>query len=166
LGLASESDPRFVLDTVFVVGEERHRFTPSNPPNTDEAFRVCTIESLATGGNVNPSAGKDACGDARAWFTLFSGATYEASINEMYSFVPCRRSDRDIRFARPTVSLPMEFVNPYSWQAPKGAGTPLPPHKIRELWTTVREQVVAAECLSGVHFPTPREHKEASREHR
>jgi hypothetical protein len=32
LGLASESDPRFVLDTVFVVGEERHRFTPSNPP--------------------------------------------------------------------------------------------------------------------------------------
>jgi hypothetical protein len=45
------------------------------------------------------------CGDANAWFTLYSGATYEAPINGMYSFVPCRRVERDkFRFARPALS--------------------------------------------------------------
>ncbi len=167
LGIKSESGPRFVLDTVFVVDEERQRFTPSNPPNTDEAFRVCTVESLATGGDVDAYGRKDLCGDPRAWFTLFSGATYESPVNEMYSFVPCRRTDRDnFRFARPAISLPTEFVNPWSWQSPKGTGTPLSAHKVRELWATVRQQVIAAECLIGVHFPTPREHKGALPEHR
>ena len=70
----------------------------------------------------------------------------------------------DFRFARPTLLLPLEFVNPSSWRSPKGAGTPLSPHKIRELWTTVRKQVVDAECLIGVHFPTPREDKGATSE--
>jgi hypothetical protein len=45
LGLASESGPRFVLDTVFVVDEQRQRFTPSNPPNTDEVFIVSALSS-------------------------------------------------------------------------------------------------------------------------
>ena len=166
-GRKSETGPRFVLDTVFVVGKQRQRFTPSNPPNTDDAFLVCTSESLATGGDENACGGKNACSDANAWFTLFSGATYEAPVNEMYSFVPCRRADREnFRFARPALSLPVEFVNPYSWQSPKGAGAPVSPHKIRELWTTVRKQVIDAECLIGVHFPTPREHKGAALDHR
>ena len=155
----------FVVDTVFVVVEHRQKFSPANPPNTDEAFRVCTIESLASGGDANTCGTSSACGDANALFTLYSGATYEAPINGMYSFVPCRCADREnVRFARPAVSLPLEFVNPRSWQSPKGAGTPLSPHKIRELWTTVRQQVVNAECLIGVHFPTPREDKGATSE--
>jgi hypothetical protein len=154
LGLASETGPRFVLDTVFVVGEHRQKFSPANPPDTDEAFRVCTVEALATGGDANT------CGDANAWFTLYSGATYETPINGMYSFVPCRRTDHeDFRFARPALSLPLEYVNPRSWQSPKGAGRPLSPHRIREFWTTVRQQVLAAECLVGVHLSTPREDK-------
>ena len=167
MGLASEIGPGFVLDTVFVVGEQRQRFTPSDPPYTEEAFRVYTIESLATGGDVNACGGAGAYGDANAWFTLYSGATYEAPVNGMYSFVPCRRADcENVRFARPALSLPVEFINPCSWQSPKGAGTALSPHKIRELWTTVRKQVVDAECLIGVHFPTPREDKGATSEQR
>jgi hypothetical protein len=166
LGLPSENGPRFVLDTVFVVGEQPQRFTPSNPPNTDEAFRVCTIESLTMGGDVNTCGGNGFCADTNASFALYSCATYEAPVNEMYSFVPCRRTDREnVRFARPALSLPVEFVNPYSWQSPKGAGTPLSPRKIQELWATVRKQVLAAECLIGVHFRTPREHKEVLPEH-
>ena len=35
----------FVVDTVFVVATSQP-FTPRNPPETDDAFRVCTIESL------------------------------------------------------------------------------------------------------------------------
>jgi hypothetical protein len=116
---------------------------------------------------VDACEGKDLCGHTNAWFTLFSGATYEAPVNEMYSFVPCRRADgENVRFARPALSLPGEFVNPYSWQSPKGAGIPLSPHKIRELWETVWKQVVAAECLIGLHFSTPRQHKGRPPEHR
>jgi len=50
LGLASDTGPRFVLDTLFVVAEQRQRFTPTDPPKTDEVFRVCTVEPLAIGG--------------------------------------------------------------------------------------------------------------------
>jgi hypothetical protein len=49
----------FALDTVFVVGERPQKFSPANPPNTDEAFRICTIESLASGG------GENTCGTSR-----------------------------------------------------------------------------------------------------
>ncbi len=156
LGLASDTGPRFVLDTLFVVGEQRERFTPTNPPKTDEVFRVSTIEPLATGGDPGACGASGICGDANAWFTLYSGATYEAPINGMYSFVPCRRVDREnFRFARPALSLPAEIVNPWSWQSPKGAGRPLPVDEIRGLWAIVRDQVLAASCLPGVHFSTP-----------
>jgi hypothetical protein len=138
--------------------ERRQKFTPIDPPNTDEAFRVSTIEALATGGDASAWGPSGARGDANAWFTLYSGATYEAPINGMYSFVPCRRADReDFRFARPTVSLPPRVVNPRSWQSPKGAGRPLLPHEIRDLWKIVRDQVIAVGCLEGVHFSTPPE---------
>jgi hypothetical protein len=163
LGLASGAGPRFVLDTLFVVAEQRQRFTPTDPPNTDEAFRISTIESLSTGGERNACGTSNACGDANAWFTLYSGATYEAPINGMYSFVPCRRADReDFRFARPALSLPVEIVNPRRWQSPKGAGRPLPPHQIWELWKIVRDQIIAAGCLEGVYFPTQPENQSAS----
>jgi hypothetical protein len=154
----------FVVDTVFVVVEHRQKFSPANPPNTDEAFRVCTIESLASGGDANTCGTSSACGDANALFTLYSGATYEAPINGMYSFVPCRRADRDdFRFARPTLSLPVDPVNPRNWRTPK-ISRQLSWDQIREYWTTVRKQVVDDECLIGVHFPTPREDRGATSE--
>ncbi len=42
--------PEFVIDTVFVV-KDSCRFSPSKPPDTDEAFRVCVVESLLTTGS-------------------------------------------------------------------------------------------------------------------
>jgi hypothetical protein len=163
LGLTSNAGPRFVLDTLFVVAEQGQRFIPTDPPDTEEAFRVSTIESLATGGDANACGASNACGDANAWFTLYSGATYQTPINGTYSFVPCKRADREgFRFARPPLSLPAGVVNPRSWQSPKGAGRPLPRDEIRDLWTIVRDQVIAAGCLEGVHFSTPPEDHRAS----
>jgi hypothetical protein len=110
---------------------------------------VCTVEPLSTGGGMN------------ACYTLYSGATHEAPINGMYSFVPCRRADSsEFRFARPTLSLPAEAVNPRSWQSPKGAGKPRSVHEILDLWSIVRDQVLAASCLLGVHFSIPPEDPE------
>jgi hypothetical protein len=143
------------LDTVIVVGDRRRKFVPSNPPDTDEAFRVSTIESLVSGG------------DANTQFTLYHGATYEAPINGVYSFVPCRRTDHEnFRFARPTLSLPDDLVNPRNWRTPKIARRQQSPEQILEYWNMVRKQVVDAECLIGVQFLTPREDKRAPSEQR
>jgi len=132
----------FALDTVFVVSEEL-RFCPTAPPEIDEAFRVCTIESLEAGGDRNTQ------------FTLYSGATYESPINGMYSFVPSRRANHDgFRFARPAISLAGEPIKGHL-QSPKGASTPRSPEQIRACWESVRQQVCAKDCLIGVHFATP-----------
>jgi hypothetical protein len=134
---------KFAIDTVFVV-KDSQRFSPSKSPKTDEAFRVCTIESLRTSGNANDS------------FTLYRGATYEARINGMYSFVPCRRADADeMRFSRPSISLP-GYVNPKSTQSAYGAKSPRSAADIQNQWENVRKQVLDAGCLLGVRFSTPR----------
>jgi hypothetical protein len=133
----------FVVDTVFVVTDSCP-FSPADPPETDDAFRVCTVESLLTDEKYagNP-------------FTLYWGATYEASINGMYSFVPCRRADaQKPRFPRPLISLPGQYLNPRA-QAPKGAGQPRSLEEVRQQWENVRKQIQAADCLLGVHFSTP-----------
>jgi hypothetical protein len=157
----SSAARRFVIDTVFVVSEDRQRFTPADPPNTDEAFRICTVESLATDGDGMMCGSVKSCGATNSWFTLYRGATHENPVDGMYSFVPCKRADREnFRFSRPKLSLPSEIVSPAS-QAPNGAGNPLPRRKIQDLWKIVRDQIHSAGCLERVHFSTPPEdHRE------
>lgn len=139
----STIDREFTIDTVFVV-KDSCPFSPGKPPETDEAFRVCTVESLVTKGNA-----------ATDPFTLYRAATYEAPINGMYSFVPCRRADGDnARFPRPSISLP-GYVNPKSTQAARGAKNPRYVADVREQWENVRKQVFDAGCLLGVWFSTP-----------
>ncbi len=156
----------FVIDTVFVV-KDSCRFSPNKPPDTDEAFRVCVVESLLTTGSAAKgcppgksifAVGGAACAGAQADdpLTLYKGATYEAPFKGMYSFVPCRRADVDnARFPRPAISLP-GYVNPKSKQAAKGASSPRSAAEVREQWEKVRKQVLDADCLLGVSFSTPR----------
>jgi hypothetical protein len=102
----------FALDTVFVVSKRSQKFRSVAPPEIDEAFRVCTIESL------------EASGDGNTQFTLYTGATHESPINGMYSFVPSRRADHDgFHFARPVISLASEPIKGHL-QSPKGTNTP------------------------------------------
>jgi hypothetical protein len=139
----------FVLDTVFVV-KDSCRFSPNKPPESDEAFRVCTVESLLTSGSADDP------------FTLYRGATYEASINGMYSFVPCRRADAgDMRFPRPPISLP-GYLNPKSTQTPSGANKPRSAADVHEQWETIRKQVFEAGCLLAVWFSTPQLEKDST----
>jgi hypothetical protein len=134
---------KFTIDTVFVV-KDSCPFSPGKPPETDEAFRICTVESLLATGNADDP------------FTLYRGATYEAPVNGMYSFVPCRRADADrARFPRPSISLSRDYVNPSSKQAPRGATNPRSVADVREQWEDVRKQVLDAGCLLGVWFSTP-----------
>jgi hypothetical protein len=145
MGVRSKFGPRFVLDTVFVVGSQSDSFSPAHPPRTEEAFRICTVDALGTGV------------DASTKFTLYRGATYEASINGTYSFVPCRRVEgKRFRFSRPSLSLPADCLNPRNWRTPSGANRQLSLQDIRKYWGYVREQVIEAGCFIGVHLSTPR----------
>jgi hypothetical protein len=133
---------KFVLDTVFVVAKSRP-FTPRNPPNVDEAFRVCTIDSLIT---------MDAADDN---FTLYDAATLEKPLNGMFSFVPCRRANADnYRFARPVLNLPPSYKVTNTRQ-PYGAKSLLAMEQVFQLWEDARRQVLGAACLLGTQFRTP-----------
>lgn len=138
----------FIIDTVFVVKDSRP-FSPGEPPQTDEAFRVCTVESLLMSGKADDP------------LTLYRGATFEAQINGMYSFVPCRRANADeMRFPRPSISLG-HYVNPKSKQSPRLIEV----HSqadVRDLWLSVRKQVLDAGCMLGVWFATPPLEKKSS----
>ena len=133
----------FVLDTVFVVASST-RYTPRNPPTTDEAFRLCTVESLKTAENIDSQ------------YTLYSGATFEEPLNGMYSFVPCRRYDEnDCRFSRPAVRLPKNYKVSNTRQT-YGTKVPMELKDVAELWRDVKRQVQRSECLLGVNLMLPR----------
>jgi hypothetical protein len=137
----SATGDEFVLDTLFVV-RDCFRFSPGDPPESDEVFRVCTVESLLTSGTANDP------------LTLYRGATYESPIDGMYSFVPCHRANAEcVRFPRPTIS-PGLYVNPKSKQSPRLVAVHSPAD-VKELWRNVRKQVLEAGCLLAIWFVTP-----------
>lgn len=140
----STLNKKFVVDTVFVV-RDAQQLILKQPPDIDEAFRVCTVESLLTDA--------DCSGEE---FILYRGATYGDPINGMYSFVPCRRADSaERRFARPPILLPADYINPKSTQTPSGATKGRSVRDLQECWQSVRQQVLDAGCLLGVSFSTP-----------
>jgi hypothetical protein len=131
----------FVIDTVFVI-KDGHRFSPGEPPESDEAFGICTVESLLTSGNPNDP------------LTLYRGATYEAAVDGMYSFVPCRPAHVDeVRFPRPAISLG-PYVNPKSTQSAR-CSKARSHADVREQWNRIRKQVLDAGCLLAVWVSTP-----------
>jgi hypothetical protein len=137
----SSLDRNFVADTVFVVRDSQ-RFRPAQPPDGDDAFRVCTIQSLLTDAGCS--------GDE---FILYRGATLGAPVCGMYSFVPCRREDsKKLRFCRPPITLPARYLNPASTQSPSGAKEPRSITELCQLWESVRQQVLDADCLLGSRF--------------
>ena len=138
----SRLDGEFVLDTVFVV-KDSVPYSPNDPPETGEAFDICTIESLIT----------EDLGDYP--FTLYRGATFDDPIAGMFSFSPCRdATDHGARFARPAISLP-GYINPASARSPSGAREPRTIDQASRQWRSVREQVLFAGCELGVSFDTP-----------
>jgi hypothetical protein len=135
----------FVLDTVFVV-RDAHRLVPKQPPEIDEAFRVCTIVPLSLDGECS---GEE--------FVLYRGATREDPVEGMYSFAPCRRADsEEPRFCRPPITLPHDYLDPARTRSPSGAKRSRPIDQIRKQWESVRDQVFEARCFPGVWFRTPR----------
>jgi hypothetical protein len=136
----------FMLDTVFVVAEALTKFRPIDGIEVEsEAFRVCTIRSLAS---LEPKK-------SSASLTLFAGATPEHPTNDMFSFTPARRADDlNYRFARPPLTI-TGVINPMSWQSPRGAKLPATPDAVRTTWLETVKQVEANGLELGTNLQTP-----------
>jgi hypothetical protein len=150
----SRLDGEFCVDTVFVVGSAE-QWDPAELAalEVDDAFKICTGQSMLTGepGEDSPAA---SC-TAGATFTLYRGATVDEPVEGMFSFVPARRADGiDCRFGRPPVQLP-RFINPASTQSTRGSKRPLAMGTLRSLWDQVRRQVEAEDLLLAVRLQTP-----------
>jgi hypothetical protein len=142
----STFDGHFMLDTVFVVGEALTKFRPIDGITIEsEAFRVCTIQSLAS---LEPKK-------SSASLTLFAGATPERPINGMFSFTPARRADdTNYRFSRPPLKIP-GVINPMSWQSPRGAKVPATIEEVRATWFETVKQVEAHGLKLGTNLQIP-----------
>jgi hypothetical protein len=145
-GVGSTEGERFVLDTVFVVGEVLGSYSPIDADlPVPEAFRVCTIDALASG-KVE---------DATASFTLYRGATPADGLGT-FSFVPCLRATADSpAFPRPPVELP-DVINPRSWRSPSGAAKDRPIEEVTAAWSEVVSQVEEAGLALGCALELPR----------
>lgn len=139
----STVDGEFRADTVFVVADSRP-WVPAEEAGTSDAFAVCVASAIV------------ACGvDAHTPLTLYRGATARRPVHGMFSFVPARPAAHPSpRFARPAVRLP-GLVDPASTQSARGSGRPLPITAVREAWTALRDQVLAADLVLATHLDTP-----------
>jgi hypothetical protein len=141
----STIDGEFCVDTVFVVASAE----PWMPAEgaylaVDEAFKTCTAGAIAARRS-----------DAHLPLTLYRGATADNPVQDMFSFVPARRADRDdLRFPRPPIILP-GFINPAGRQSTWGSKRPLPMTTLRDSWEAVRHQVLTADLLLAVWVRTP-----------
>jgi len=146
----SQIDGRFCLDTVFVVAESL-RYTVNDAAGlpVDDAFRACTIESLA--------AYEHHAIDLRAaQFTLHLGATYHDPVDGMFSFTPALPEGAGgPRFARPAY-CDRRFVNPESKQSPSGAKLRRPTAEVRQAWDAALQASRRAGLDLAVQVDLPR----------
>lgn len=136
----------FAVDTVFVVGEVVGPYLAADADlPVDEAFSVCTLDSLQT---LRPER-------ANASFTLYRGATPANRVSGMFGFVPCLpRNAAGPRFSRPPIDLP-GIVNPRSRQAVSGAKISRSLREVETGWSSVVNQVLNAGLELGCALSVP-----------
>lgn len=152
----------FVLDTVFVIASAQP-WTPADTDqlDVDEAFKVCTAESMTAGGSTCVSCGEPketGCAEPHDGLTLYRGATFEEQVHGMYSFVPALpvTGDDPPRFPRPVIHLP-DLINPAVVMAAWGSKRPLRVVELRDAWCAVRQQVIEAGLALAVQLDIPLE---------
>lgn len=135
----------FVIDTVFVVGDEAEDFIGASASEVadDDWVRAVVFDPLGR----SPKA-------AHQQFRLYRGRTYAETPSGPFSFVPCRPyDDDDAAFARPALRLPGRCINPNL--ARSAQTTAVSAAEIRELWGEVVDQVEQAGLALAVRLDPP-----------
>jgi hypothetical protein len=141
----SKHQREFVVDTVFVVGNEAEDFigaSASEVPD-DDWVRAVVFDPLGMSRKA-----------AHQEFRLYRGRTYADAPSGPFSFVPCRPYRGDgAAFARPVVRLSRRWIEPNLAMGAKA--TAASAAEIHELWEEIVDQVVQAELALGVRLEPP-----------
>lgn len=135
----------FVLDTMFVVGDDDNRSSASSPElGADVAWiHHIVLEPIRLAGK-QPAGG----------FRLYRGRTHMEAPNGPYSFVPCRPCRPPAGFARPAIRLERRWIEPNL--AMNAKATPATLQELRALWLLIVEQVVVRDGLAlGIRLDVP-----------
>lgn len=134
----------FVLDTAFVTGESiRHDHDSWSTllPDLPETYVDVTMRATYAWG-PGPE------------LRLYSGATRQQPMNEMFSFAPCLPVEAAPHgFARPSISLD-DLITPnlkMGFKSTRG----LSDRDVRQLWERVVGQVLARDLALGTRFEMP-----------
>lgn len=141
---------RFVVDTVFVVGDfvdhSARDWERKLDARVSTTYREVTLEPWYGGSPPDSQSHR-----------LYFGATPQHPVGEMFSFFPCQPYDENgSGFARPEVQIP-GFVTRHLTQGKKMARD-LSLAEISELWQQVAHQVEEQGLSLGTYADLPAEH--------
>lgn len=157
----------FFIDTVFVVDEgcpyvqERVR-TELAPPKVSNTYYSVSVAPMIEDTGCAPVSKKE------TKQVLYSGATYEKPVHEMFSFFPCQRYRQQGRgFARPVIKLDEHARRPDGKSVPIVDGSMFNAKRytchgsldeVADIWRQIVGQVVERGLLLGVEADEP-EHR-------
>jgi hypothetical protein len=146
---------RFVIDTVFVVGDFVDHTAADQRQKLEgrisDTYRTVTIDPWYRGPLPEGQSHR-----------LYVGATPERSVGEMFSFFPCQPHAEDGRgFGRPEIQIPGRITN-HLTQGKKIARD-LTIEELGDLWRRVAEQVEDQGLSLGVHADLPQKRREGRR---
>jgi hypothetical protein len=135
---------KFVIDTVFIVGDAQHMSaaTVDRLAGVDRVFKAVVCDLLYRGKNKKDHQ------------RLYRGATPGKPEGKMFSYFPCLpEADAPRGFPRPSVRLD-GLVNPKNWRALKIKNFDSR-NKIEDLWLRITKQVLDQGVHLGVWAATP-----------
>jgi len=133
---------RFVIDTVFVVGDH------TDYPNGEYEGLIDLVPPEYLDIGLRTQALSEPTVDS---YRLYRGATVNELVGGMYSFTPCRSiTDGDIGFERPGIVMP-GFITQSLTQGKKLNVVP-DLSAMHDLWSEVIRQVRAAGCSLAHHI--------------
>ena len=142
-------EPKWVLDTVFVVADSLNYTAPQ--ARRDLADVAPEAFLTITGGPLMASEPGP--------FRLYTGATAVDPVEGMFSFFPAMPAHGDAGFPRPVIDLPREYFNPRSWQTPKGLRDERNREELLGLWKALVAQVREAGLVLGTDAALPEQRK-------
>lgn len=157
-GKKIDGEWHWMLDTVFVVRDyKKYRLS-----HVLDDLKDCVPSTFldVTGGPLCADAtGGFSCGPPREeQLRLYRGATPDDPVDGMFSFFPASPARDDAGFPRPFVDLSAEYFNPRSFRSPSGFTCPRTLDELRDLWTSLANQVRKAGLVLGTYaeLPEPR----------
>lgn len=155
---------KFCLDTLFVVSENRKRYSSENieeifPFDKRGQFYYSCIDPIFGNSLCNPEVEEeDNCrANNREEFVCYDSTNYYEvkEVEDIYSFVPCKLYDKEnIKnsvFTQPAIDL--DFIQPQQTMGINSKECTIT--EIKDYWNDITSQIQKKDLLKGTAFKTP-----------